>query len=124
MRRSLLILLALGIGTLVTTVTAALSYFAFHGGAELVSEILFWPNTLMQSLVPLHNIGTPEHPSYEGTPVNIAAFFVSFPLGILVIPQLPTHLFVEDSIVFRPPNRPNQSLEPTVGRCKVHILIL
>jgi hypothetical protein len=84
MRRSLLILLALGIGTLATTVTAALSYFAFHGGAELVSEILFWPNTLMQSLVPLHNIGTPEHPFYEGTPVNIAAFFVSFPLGILV----------------------------------------
>jgi hypothetical protein len=84
MRRFLLILLALGIGTLVTAVTAALSYFAFQAGTELVSEILSWPNTLMQSLVPLHNIGTPEHPFYEGTPVNIAAFFVSFPIGILV----------------------------------------
>ena len=84
MRRFLSILLALGIGTLVTAVTAAISYFTFQAGAELVSEILFWPNTLMQSLVPLHNIGTPEHPFYEGTPVNIAAFFVSFPLGILV----------------------------------------
>ena len=84
MRRFLSILLALGIGTLVTAVTAAISYFAFQAGAELVSEILFWPNTLMQSLVPLHNIGTPEYPFYEGTPVNIAAFFVSFPLGILV----------------------------------------
>jgi len=72
MRRFLLILLALGIGTLVTTMTTALSYFAFQAGAHLVSEILFWPNTLMQSLVPLHNIGTSEHP------------FVSFPLGILV----------------------------------------
>jgi accessory gene regulator protein AgrB len=84
MRRFLLILLALGIGTLVTTMTTALSYFAFQAGAHLVSEILFWPNTLMQSLVPVHNIGTPEHSFYEGTPVNIAAFFVSFPLGILV----------------------------------------
>jgi hypothetical protein len=84
MKRFLLILLALGIGTLVTAVTAALSYFAFQAGAQLVSEVLFWPNTLMQSLVPLHNIGTPEHPFYEGTPVNIAAFFVSFPLSILV----------------------------------------
>jgi hypothetical protein len=84
MKQFLSILLALGIGALVTAVTAALSYFAFQAGAELVSEILFWPNTLMQSLVPVHNIGTPEHPFYEGTPVNIAAFFVSFPLGILV----------------------------------------
>ena len=88
MRRFLSILLALGIGTLVTAVTAALSYLAFQTGAELVSEVLFWPNTLLQSLVPvlygLPNIGTPDHPLYEGTPVNIAAFFVSFPLGILV----------------------------------------
>jgi hypothetical protein len=84
MRRSLSILLALGIGTLVTAVTAAISYFTFQASAELVSEVLFWPNTLMQSLVPLHNIGTPEDPFYEGTPVNIAAFFVSFLVGILV----------------------------------------
>jgi hypothetical protein len=84
MRRFLSILLALGIGTLVTAVTAAISYFTFQAGAELVSEILFWPNTLMQSLVPFHNIGTPEHPFYEGTPVNIAAFFVSFLVGILI----------------------------------------
>ena len=88
MRRFLLVLLAPGIGTLVTAVTAALSYFAFQAGAELLSESLFWPNTLMQSSVPilygLPNIGTPDHPLYEGTPVNIAAFFVSFPLGILV----------------------------------------
>jgi hypothetical protein len=88
MRRFLLILLALGIGTLVSAVTATLSYFAFQAGAELISEILFWPNTWMQSLVPLlyglPNIGTPDHPLYEGTPVNIAVFFVSFPLSILV----------------------------------------
>ncbi len=84
MKRPLLILSALGIGILLTAVSAALSYFASKAGAELVSEILFWPNTLMQSLVPLHNIGTTAHPFYEGTPLNIAAFFVSFPLAVLV----------------------------------------
>ncbi|MEQ1935640.1 MAG: hypothetical protein ABL962_17420 [Fimbriimonadaceae bacterium] len=84
MRRFPLILLALGIGILITAVTAALSHFASELGAELASDILSWPNTLLQSLVPLHNIGTSEQPFYEGTPLNIAAFFVSFPLAILI----------------------------------------
>ena len=84
MKRPLLILPALGIGILLTALSAALAYFASRAGAQLISEILFWPNTLMQSLVPLHNIGTTAHPLYEGTPLNIAAFFVSFPLAVLV----------------------------------------
>jgi hypothetical protein len=83
-KRPVLILLAFGIGILFTALTAALSYFASQTGAELVGEILFWPNTLMQSLVPLHNIGTTAHPLYEGTPLNIAAFFASFPVAVLV----------------------------------------
>jgi hypothetical protein len=83
-KRPLLILSAFGIGVLLTTLTAALSYFASQAGAQLVSEILFWPNTLMQSLVPLHNVGTSAHPLYEGTPLNIAAFFMSFALAVLV----------------------------------------
>jgi hypothetical protein len=83
-KRPLLILSAFGIAILFTALTAALSYFASQAGVELASEILFWPNTLMQSLVPLHNIGTTAHPLYEGTPLNIAAFFVSFPLAVFV----------------------------------------
>ena len=84
MKQSLLILSAFVIGVLFTALTAALSYFASQAGAELLSEILFWPNTLMQSLVPLHNVGTTAHPFYEGTPLNIAALFVSFPVAVLV----------------------------------------
>ena len=84
MKRPFLILSAFGIGVLFTTLTAVLSYFASQAGAELVGEVLFWPNALMQSLVPLHNIGTTADSFYEGTPVNIAAFFVSFPLAVLV----------------------------------------
>jgi len=48
-KRPLLILSAFGIGVLFTALTAALSYFASRAGAELVSEMLFWPNTLMQA---------------------------------------------------------------------------
>jgi hypothetical protein len=92
-KRPLLILPAFGIGVLFTALTAALSYFASQAGAELISEILFWPNTLMQSLVPLHNIGTTAHPLYEGTPLNIAAFFVSFPLAIFVY-GTPAYIFL------------------------------
>ena len=84
MKRPLLILSAFGVGILFTALTAAVSYFASQAGAELVSEILFWPNTLTQSLVPLHNIGIAAHPLFEGTPLNIAAFFVSLPLAVLL----------------------------------------
>ena len=84
MRRLIVFLISTGIGTLATVLTAAVSHLASTRDAESTSEILFWPNTLMQSLVPLHNIGTPEQPFYEGTPLNVAAFFISFPLGIFV----------------------------------------
>ena len=84
MKRPLLILSAFGIGVAATALTAALSYLASRAGTELVGEILFWPNTLMQSLIPLHNIGTTAHPLYEGSPLNIAAFWVSFPLAVVV----------------------------------------
>ena len=83
-KRPVLILAALGIGVAITALTSTLSFFAFRAGSELTGEILYWPNTLMQSFVPVHNIGTPEHPLYEGTPLNIAAFAASFPLAVLL----------------------------------------
>jgi hypothetical protein len=87
MKRLGLPLLAIAVGTAVALLAAAGSYLAFYAGAESLSEILLWPNTVLQDLVPvvygLPNIGTPGHPLYEGTPVNILAFFISFPLAIL-----------------------------------------
>lgn len=82
-RRYRSILLALGIGALATAASATFSYFAHEAGAGSVSRALFWPNTLLQSLVPLHNIGTPEHRIYEGTPLNMIAFLASFPVSVL-----------------------------------------
>jgi hypothetical protein len=83
-RRWIRILLAIGIGVLVTAITAAVSFAMTSRGAESAGEILLWPNTLLQVLVPAPNIGTPDHPLYEGTPLNFFAFLASFPLAITV----------------------------------------
>ena len=83
-RRYRHILLAIEIGALVTAASAALAYFAHEAGAASISRALYWPNTLLQSLVPLHNIGSPEQPVYEATPLNFVAFLASFPVSVLV----------------------------------------
>jgi hypothetical protein len=70
-----------------TSVTLVLLLLAFSISASInpwFSRALFWQNTLLQSLIPPLNIGTAEHPVYEGTPLNILAFFASIPLGIAI----------------------------------------
>jgi hypothetical protein len=80
-RRWIRILLAIVIGVFVTIVTAAV---ALALSSESAREVLFWQNTVLQSLVPASNIGTPDHPLYEGTPLNFLAFVVSFPFAVVV----------------------------------------
>src|SRR3546814_16980000 len=53
-------------------------------GRPGVADSLFWQNGLLQHLAPLHNVGTPERPVYEGSPINFLAFLASIPLGIFV----------------------------------------
>ena len=73
------ILLAVVIGAVVTTVTAGV---ASGLGSESAREVLFWPNTVLQYLVPAPNIGTPDHPLSEGTSLNFLAFLMSFPFAV------------------------------------------
>jgi hypothetical protein len=80
-RRRARILFAVVIGAIVTGVTAAV---AVANSSESVRELVFWPNTLLQYLVPAPNIGTAEHPFYEGTPLAFLAFLVSFPFAVIV----------------------------------------
>jgi len=80
-RRWVRILLAIGLGILITAVTAGA---AFALSSESVREVLFWPNTVLQYLVPAPNIGPPDHPVYEGTPLNLLAFSASFPFAVIV----------------------------------------
>ena len=78
------ILLAFAIGVLATAVLFALSFAADSFGFTSLANGLLWQNTLLQSSAPLGNMGTPEHPVYEGTPLNFLAFLASVPLGIVV----------------------------------------
>jgi hypothetical protein len=79
-RRWVRILLAVVIGVFVTIVTAAI---ASALSSESAREVLFWPNTVLQYLVPAPNIGTPDHPLYEATPLNFLAFAASFPFAVV-----------------------------------------
>ena len=83
-RHSSLMLVAIGIGILFTTITAAAAYFASRSGSNSLSQFIFWPNTALQALVPAANIGSPEHPIYESTPLNILAFIGSFPVATFI----------------------------------------
>lgn len=77
-------LLAAGIGILITMLLLALAFGVDSLGYPNVSSALFWQNALLQSLCPTMNIGTPDHPVYEGTPLNFLAFIASIPLGFII----------------------------------------
>ena len=75
---------ALLIGTIVTFAMFGVAFISFEAGYEGLGKAAIWQNELLQVLVPLHNIGTPENPVYEGTPLSFLTFFASVPLGIFV----------------------------------------
>jgi hypothetical protein len=78
------ILIAIGVGFVATLGLNVLAFFADRLDYRFLSSALIWPNTLLQSLAPLHNIGTAERPIMEGTPLNFLAFIASIPLAWLV----------------------------------------
>jgi hypothetical protein len=78
------ILASLAIGVFITAVLTFMASYCYDNDAVLATRILSWPNTLLQSIVPLNNIGTAEKPFYEGTPINILAFLAHFPLSVAI----------------------------------------
>jgi len=78
------LLVAVIIGVVTTAALMGLAFVAASADLETLAKVLFWQNSLLQSLAPLGNIGTAEHPVYEGTPLNFLAFLASIPVGIIV----------------------------------------
>jgi len=78
------VLVAIALGVLITFALIGLALAAASAGLDSLAKVLFWQNSLLQSLAPLGNIGTVEHPVYEGTPLNFLAFLASIPLGFLI----------------------------------------
>ncbi len=72
------------VGVLLTLLLLACSFAANSAGHPDIARAVFWHNGLLQSLIPLHNIGSTEQPVYEGTPLNIIGFFASIPLGFVI----------------------------------------
>lgn len=72
------------VGLAATLAFNVLAFLADSLHYPFLTSALIWPNTFLQSLVPLHNIGTAEKPIMEGTPLNFLAFIVSIPLAWLV----------------------------------------
>ncbi len=65
-------------------VTALGLFVAYASDGSAVGRIFYWQGYCMEDLVPAPNLGTPEHPLYEGTPIHIFAFFMGIPVGILL----------------------------------------
>ena len=105
------VLLSLVCGTALTAITALAASVAYDASAEVVSRLLFWPNSVLQLAVPCNNIGTPAQRMCEGTPLNYVAFLVSFPLAVLVYSSL-CYWWLRA----RAPRAPNTSLERTRDR--------
>jgi hypothetical protein len=82
--RAKTVAIAIGIGIVVTAILEAASYWVDSLGSEWLARTLGWPNSLLQALVPCNNIGTAERPLCEGTPLNLLAYFLSFPVAIAV----------------------------------------
>jgi hypothetical protein len=78
------VLLAFAVALFATGLLIGLSFVADSFGFPTIASALSWQNTLLQSYVPLGNIGTAEHPVYEGSPLNFLAFLASIPLGVAI----------------------------------------
>jgi len=51
-------------------------------GHRFWAHIFEWQASLLQAFIPPHNIGTPEQPLYEGTPVHLFAWYVGVALSV------------------------------------------
>ena len=72
------------IGVVTTLLLFASALVAGEAGFIRTAKTLLWQNSLLQGLVPLINMGSAEKPFYEGSPLNILAFFASIPVGFVV----------------------------------------
>lgn len=63
--------------------TGVLTVIAFsEGTSRETARILLWQVTLLARAVPHGNIGTAEHPVYEGSPLDLVPVFVGVPLAV------------------------------------------
>ncbi len=79
-----IVLSALGIGIATTMLFTLASYVADKMGLASLSNLLFWPNSLLQTAAPCFPVATDGtgRTICEGTPLNFVALLASFSLSI------------------------------------------
>ena len=82
--RAKIVLLAIVAGIGLSALLQVLALLANEQGLAMVTRILDWPNTLLQSFVPCLPIGQPEEQRCEGSPMNLLTYFASLPIGAAV----------------------------------------
>jgi len=82
------LLLATLLGVITTAALIGLAVVAYNADLDGLAKVLFWQNSLLQTLAPLGNVGTAERPIHEGTPLNFLAFLASIPIGVVVYGSL------------------------------------
>jgi hypothetical protein len=73
--------LALVVGSALTAIGILLTAV---NAAEWVRWVLLLPWALLGALVPHPNIGTPEHPFHEGTPLDLPAAVIGLAMSALM----------------------------------------
>src|SRR5258705_2862652 len=71
------------------TLTVTLTVTAFSGLVSRdTARILLWQCTFLAQGMPRGNIGTPEHPIYEGTPLDFIPVFLGVSLCVPIYSSL------------------------------------
>jgi hypothetical protein len=72
------------IGALISAGLIGTAYLADMSGYKAFSGILFWPNTVLQDLMPCVPIEASRQYFCEATPLNLLAYIASFPISVAV----------------------------------------
>ena len=75
---------AFTIGTLVTFASFGASYAASACSLLWLSHLLYWQGWWLQTFLPCLNVGSPEKPMCEGTPLNLVVSFLGLPFGVVL----------------------------------------
>jgi hypothetical protein len=84
MSRGRQLLLASVASCIVTFGLFGAAYRLALGPHRQLARVLYWQGFWLQSLVPAVNLGTPEHPIYEGNPLHVVAAYAGIPLGLVL----------------------------------------
>ena len=71
-----------GLAITIAAVSVA-ALFAIEVGSWVPAQVLLWPAWILLAALPCFNIGTPEHPVCEGTPIHLVVALLGVALAVV-----------------------------------------